>query len=40
MCEAQRHEVRPRNDRVRETSELVVTEGELLQARQLTDRVR
>ena len=38
--EEQLREVRQRNDRSRESSELVAVEGELLQARQLTDRVR
>ena len=39
-AEVQPREVRQRNDRFRESSELVVEEVELLQARQLTDRVR
>ena len=40
VAEVQRREVRQRNDRSRESSELVEAEVELLQARQLTDRVR
>ena len=38
--EVQRREVCQRNNRFRESRELVVVEVELLQARQLTDRVR
>ena len=40
VTEVQVSEVRPRNDRFRESSELVEVEVERLQARQLTDRVR